>query len=283
VSEHRDVREALELAALEPGGMDRLEAGDTADAAAIVGHLAGCPDCLEEMARLRRTETLLRPVVAEAPDPALRARTLAYVRELGVPRGGEPTAALPADASTVSAPGGPAGAEAAPAPPAPAARPRRRLAGLPAWAASLAAVLVVGLVVGRLVGGVPAGGDDAAAALEAVTRETAALEAAGDARAVVLVDATGAPGGTLVLSPSVGRVVVTAAGLPAPAEGATYRCWVEVGRARVVLGEMRQAGDAWWWSGDVALPAELPAGVRYGVSLDEGASGFGSVVLTGEL
>jgi hypothetical protein len=89
MNEHADVRAALELAAVEPGGLDRLEAGDTPDAAIVVGHLAGCATCLEELARLRRAETLLRPAIAGAPDPALRARTLAFVREVGVRRGDE--------------------------------------------------------------------------------------------------------------------------------------------------------------------------------------------------
>ena len=69
MNEHEEVRELLQLAAVEPGGLDRLEAGDTPAATMVVGHLAGCPDCLEEMARLRRAETLLRP------DPGLGARS----------------------------------------------------------------------------------------------------------------------------------------------------------------------------------------------------------------
>ncbi len=95
MNEHRDAREALELAAAEPGGLDRLEAGDTAEAIAVAGHLAGCPDCLEELARLRRAETLLRPVIASEPDPALRERTLALIREVGVQRGARPRPAPP--------------------------------------------------------------------------------------------------------------------------------------------------------------------------------------------
>jgi alkylhydroperoxidase family enzyme len=266
MTDHRDTRELLELAAVEPDGLDRLEAGDTAEAAAVVSHLAGCPSCLEELARLRRAEVLLRPILAAAPDPALRERTLAYVRAVGVPR----------DAAPTSTPAGRG----------PEALRRRRTVRGAAWAASLAAVLVVGLLGGAvLVGrGAPSGNADPAVAVASIARETAALRSAGDARDVVLVDATGAPAGTMVLSPSAGRLVVSAAGLPEPADGAVYQCWVEVGRARVVLGEMWRAGDVSWWSGDVALPAELPDGVRYGVSLvEEDVSGFGPVVLSGEL
>ena len=50
--DHADVRELLELAAAEPGGLDRLAAGDTVDAAAVAGHLVGCPSCAEEARRL---------------------------------------------------------------------------------------------------------------------------------------------------------------------------------------------------------------------------------------
>ena len=52
--DHAEVRERLELAAIEPGELDRLAAGDTPDAAAIAGHLAGCPACAEEAHRLAR-------------------------------------------------------------------------------------------------------------------------------------------------------------------------------------------------------------------------------------
>jgi hypothetical protein len=295
VTDHLDVREALELAAVEPGGLDRLEAGDAPDAAAVVGHLAGCSDCLEEMARLRRAETLLRPIVAETPDPALRERTLAYVRMLGVARGagagpigpplGAPVSASVPTATTAEAPTlveTPAPADLTPV-------PRRRSVGLPAWAASVAAVLVVGvvggaLVGGGLVGGTPAGSADPAAVLDAVTREMAELEAAGDAREAALVDPAGRPAGMLVLSPSADRVVVAATGLAPAPPGSEHRCWVEVGGERRVLGTMRRAGSVEWWAGDVTLPEEIPPGVVYGISLvPEGADGPGSVVLSGEL
>ena len=46
--DHDDVLEQIELAAIEPGGLERLMAGDTAMAAAVVGHLAGCERCAEE-------------------------------------------------------------------------------------------------------------------------------------------------------------------------------------------------------------------------------------------
>ena len=40
--EHETTIEAIELAALEPGGLDRLMAGDTETSRAVAAHLAGC-------------------------------------------------------------------------------------------------------------------------------------------------------------------------------------------------------------------------------------------------
>ena len=40
--DHNEVRELLEDAAVEPGGLERLMAGDTPNAALVAGHLAGC-------------------------------------------------------------------------------------------------------------------------------------------------------------------------------------------------------------------------------------------------
>jgi hypothetical protein len=92
--DHDDVLEQIELAAVEPGGLERLMAGDTPAAAAVVGHLAGCERCAEELRRMSRAAPLLRDVVRTTPPADLRGRTLAYVREYGRPRGEE--AAAPA-------------------------------------------------------------------------------------------------------------------------------------------------------------------------------------------
>src|SRR3954471_24352589 len=85
--DHADALERIEIAAAEPNGLERLMAGDTADAAAVAGHLAGCPDCTAELARSRRTSAIAREVISSAPDPSLRGRTLAYVQAAGVSRG----------------------------------------------------------------------------------------------------------------------------------------------------------------------------------------------------
>src|SRR6478752_6090955 len=84
--DHEGTREQLELAAIEPGGLERLMAGDTATAQAVAAHLAGCESCSEELIRLQRSTALIRSAVRELPPDDLRARTLAAVRAQGVPR-----------------------------------------------------------------------------------------------------------------------------------------------------------------------------------------------------
>ncbi len=208
------------------------------------------------------------------------------MRGVGAVRAPRATAAVTVDRSDDLLPPARLAPPPAPVPPA-GRRPRGTgIASIASWAGSLAAVLVIGLLGGALLVGrdTPAGNEDPAIALAAVTREASELLAAGDAREVVLRDVAGTPAGSLVLSPSKDRLVVAAADLPAPPAGSEHRCWVEAGGTRIALGTMWRAGDVAWWSGPVDLPAELPPGLTYGVSLvAAGAAGPGSVVLTGEL
>ena len=97
--DHAEALELIELAAVEPDGLERLMAGDTPESSAVAGHLAGCPACVEELARIRRTATLAREVILSQPDPALRERTLAFVRDVGRDRStGASAATGPVDA-----------------------------------------------------------------------------------------------------------------------------------------------------------------------------------------
>ena len=69
-------------------GLDRLMAGDTAEAAAVAGHLAGCAACTAELARIRRTAAMAREVIAH-PAGSRAPRADARVRPGGgVPRRG---------------------------------------------------------------------------------------------------------------------------------------------------------------------------------------------------
>jgi hypothetical protein len=268
--DHDDVREQLELAAVEPDGLDRLMAGDTATAAAIAGHLAGCDSCTTELERLRRGVPLLRDVVRTSPPADLRERTLAYVRDRGVARGpssavGEAPAAAPAGNVLDGAPAHPA--------------PSQRRGGLGRggralpWVAAIAAAVAISVaatsfLIQSSVDQRLATAADAIRDLGAVTIATLDVTAEADSRRVALAAADGSSRrGSLVFSPSTTELVVVATGLATPPAGQEYRCWVEVGGQRQRIGRMFFGGDIAYWIGDVAVIASVPAGSRFGVSL----------------
>jgi Anti-sigma-K factor rskA, C-terminal len=259
--EHQEVRELLEDAAIEPGGLERLMAGDTPNAAIVAGHLAGCRECTEEMERLRRTVGMIRPAVRAVPPPELRQRTLDYVAALGRPRG-------PAVAA--------AGAGAVPAPqPAIAALPARRRPAIASWA--LGGAIAAALAVAIFGGGVLVGGNNAAnsgaqaaevEALGDVARQTMLVDGQPDARRVALASADGSSTtGSLLFSPSSKELVVVADQLVPPPAGKEYRCWVIVNGERKPIGKMFFGGDLAYWVGPVEAVAALPANSQFGVSL----------------
>jgi hypothetical protein len=297
--DHSEVRELLEDAAIEPGGLDRLMAGDTPTASIVAGHLAGCPDCAEELARLHRSVGLIRPTVRAVPPPELRERTLAYVAALGRPRGPAVEAAVgpaaisragSAEAATAAAAAGrPGPLVLAPSSAAmgPAARGQ---VGRLGWFAGLAAALIVAVTGTALL--VNASYQSTSTALSAeiealgeVARWTLRVDAQPDVRRVELASATGATtSGSLVYSPTSKELVVVADHLSAAPAGHEYRCWVEVDGHRTSIGKMFFGGDLAYWVGDVQAVAGLPAGARFGVSLIAlGSSGEpGEPVLTGD-
>lgn len=264
--DHEDVLEQLELAAVEPGGLERLAAGDTPEAAAVAGHLAGCPSCADELQRLSRAAPLLRDVVRTSPPAELRERTLAHVRERGRPRGphaatAEGRSGAPSVAAIEAMPTGRA-----------ATRPRSRV--LP-WAAAIAAVVVVSIGVGAFV---IRQADDtvsaqarAIAALERVTSATLELTARPDVRRVALTRtaSAGVTTGSLLFSPSTMQLVVVAEGLEPPPTGREYRCWMEREGLRTNVGRMFFAGDLAFWIGDTPEVGDADAGTTFGVSLTE--------------
>jgi Anti-sigma-K factor rskA len=295
--DHDEVRDILADAAIEPGGLERLMAGDTPTAAIVAGHLAGCADCADELERLRRSVGVIRPIVRAVPPPELRGRTLAYVAALGRPRGVAIAAATAtAPATHAAAALAEAARAAAPTPafrPAspPAARstarrsvPRR----LPVLAGLAAAILVAVAGTGLIVSvSRDAELRQQAAKLEAlgdVARWTLRVDAQPDARRVQLAGASGgATTGTLVFSPSTTELVVVAEQLTPPQAGYDYRCWVEVGGKRESVGKMFFGGDLAYWVGDVPEVSGLPSGAQFGVSLVDlsGSGQPGEPVLVG--
>ena len=82
--DHAEALELIELAAVEPDGLERLMAGDTPESSAVAGHLAGCPACVDGAgAHPAHGDARARGRSPRQPDPALRERTLAFVREVG--------------------------------------------------------------------------------------------------------------------------------------------------------------------------------------------------------
>jgi hypothetical protein len=272
--DHEDVHEQHELAAVEPGGLERLMAGDTLTAAAAAGHLAGCEACTGELQRLGRATPLLRDVIRTTPPPELRERTLQFVRAHGEPRG-------------TTLPGQRPASPAAPSPPI-AARSWPRL--LP-WVATIAAAVILSvaatsLLVGRQVEDQLAAQTRAIEALQAVTAGTVAIAAGPDARHVALAStANASTNGTLLFSPTTTELVVVAYDLDRPPAGQEYRCWVELDGRRENVGRMFFAGELAFWVGDTPAISDVPPGTTFGVSLTEvgGSSLEADPVIVGQL
>ena len=291
--DHVEVRELLEDAAIEPGGLERLMAGDTPTAALVAGHLTGCPDCADELERLRRSVALIGPVVRDVPPPELRERTLAYVAALGRPRGaaagGATTAPSPvALTSPMPVPAREVLANHDATPSAPIAFPRSsRLAPL----LGLAAAVVLAVAGTAFVTTSARDGELRlqAAEIEAlgdVARSTLQLDRQPDVRRVALAGSGGggdAVAGQLTFSPATTQLVVVADGLTPPPSGREYRCWVERDGTRMPIGKMFFGGDVAYWVGPVAAVSGLGPGARFGVSLVDlgNPSAPGEPVLTG--
>ena len=259
--DHDETREQLDLAALEPGGIERLMAGDTPMAQAVAAHLVGCPACSDELLRLERASHVIRSAVRELAPADLRERTIAAVRAQGVPRGRSAAAAASV----------PAAAAMAAAPLVPAA-PRRRVLG---WVAAIAAAVVLSVVATSLIVGSRIDEGLAAqaksiAALQQVTLATLHISAEPDAEHVQLAGPTN-PGlaGSLVFSSSTTQLSVVATGLTPPPAGFEYRCWVEVNGSRERVGKMFFSGGLAYWVGPAPAISGIGGGARFGVSLVE--------------
>jgi hypothetical protein len=259
--DHADVRELLELAAVEPSGIERLSAGDTAEAAMVAGHLAGCPSCAEEARRLATAGPILREVVGSIPPDALRERTLAFVRDVGSVRGySEPL--------TAAAPGPAVGAWRL-------TRLRRWQAG---WPVALAATIVISLVVGGALVGVRSGQElrdqqAQTAALAKLDAATLSLAGKPDVQRVALIATTDtAVTGTLLFSTTARDLVMSASGLKPPPAGQEFSCWMTgPDGSRIRIGTMVFGGGLAYWAGWTDELAAARPGTRFGVTLIDGS------------
>ena len=269
VMEHADALERIEIAAAEPDGLDRLMAGDTAEAAAVAGHLAGCAACVAELARTRRTAALVRDVIATEPDPSLRARTLAYVAATGVDRGQGAVADGPPTVPVAVVP---------------RFRPRY------GWLLAAAAVAVIAIGIG-FVAGTQSGAADGVAMdrqiriLEDTATTALRIQAEPDAQRVALAPtpAGGDASGSLAFSATSGDLVAVATGLAPLGQGQEYGCWIEAAGTRTRIGRMYLAGEVWSWAGPVTDLGEVPPDAVFGVSVGPSGGGSDAIpVLTGQ-
>ena len=306
--EHAEVLELIELAAVEQDGIERLAAGDTPEAAVVAGHLAGCEPCAAELARIARTSAVARDAIRELPDPALRACTLAFVREVGVDRSAraatdvaasltampaveraEPAAAVdvPQPAAAIAEHGVPVSASTA-APEAAIAPavviPLRARSRTPWWAAAgVAAVLVAG-VAGFATGGAlrPGGTGDEPAIAMAAAQTTMHIAEQPDAVHLALAPTGGDMAkGTVIYSPTTTELSMAVSGLAATPAGSEYACWVEQGGQRKRIGTLYVEGHNGTWAGIVEGLASLEPGSAFGVSLVAAGDSTGTPVLRG--
>lgn len=253
--DHDATKEQLELAAAEPGGLDRLMAGDTPAAQAVAAHLAGCPLCTDELARLERASRLIRTVVGESPPANLRELTLAAVAAVGVQR----NAAAGASASPRSIGGVSSVA---------AGRGQSALGWMAAIAAAVVlSVVATSVIVGGRVDERLAIQTNTIGALQKVAIATLKVTAEPDARRVALAGTEAGLAGDLIFSPSTADLVVVATGLTPPPAGQEYRCWVEQAGQRQRVGKMYFSDDLAYWVGPAPAVAGLGDGATFGVSL----------------
>jgi hypothetical protein len=270
--DHDDVLEHLELAAVEPGGLERILAGDTPMAAAVVAHLAGCDRCAEELRRLSRAAPLLRDLVRTTPPADLRERTLAYVRAHGRERGEGPAREAGGEPVVVAAQPGTVRVA------------KRSLRDILPWAATIAAVVALvvsgaGYLANRDLTNRLANQATTISALERVQTATIELTADPEGRRVELASTGGGDSiGTLLFSPSTSRLVVVAYDLALPPSGQEYRCWVEIDGQRHDVGRMFFADELAFWVGETPEVRDLPPGTVFGVS----ATAIGSSSLEAE-
>ncbi len=297
-----DALAALDIAAVEPSGLDRLAASRAPADVAVMAHVAGCVTCAAEMARLREIATLLRAGLAPAPSPDLRARTLDAVLAVGRQRGGDAgpvtvvggaASSAPQVATVVGSATGRtrAGASVVPFRPAtPGTRRRTILAGLAAAAVVVLAVGASALVATGVARSELQAERDRSAQL--AQKSAVALRLLQDPAAIRI--PMSGPGGVSGVA-VIGRDgygggfsgAVVAPGLPSAPAGSEYVCYVVVDGERRFVGRMAEDGTMHAWAGPLDAFAHAKPGSigEYGVLLVPAGSGSveGDPVMSGAL
>lgn len=277
--DHAEVLDRLEATFLEPGGPGALDAEPSEEAAAIREHLRGCPSCAAEQRAWQVAAWAMAENVPEtlgAPVDA-RERILATVAETGVAR--PVSGPMPFEAPPVALPSAALWAVAAP-PPAtqPLAVPASRAATPRPTVLVLAAAFAAALFLAGAVLGGPLGLVSQDPSNVAVTDARAAALAAAvdrvlqqpDHMTVSLVDGAGAAGGSVLFDPDSRELVVVSQALEAIPEGIEYGCYLERDGQRTRVGRLKVVGDAAFWMGPMAEPADAGrSGDRFVVVRDD--------------
>ena len=273
--DHAEAHERIADLALEPARLADLAASPADDDAALRAHIATCSRCQAELDDRRRFQASLGSALSGnareqlepiAPPADLRRRVLAAAHELSRP--------APAAVGVVELE--------------PHRRRRTLSTGLFAIAAVFALVAAgLGVMVVR----------DQASRLDVSTLEHRWLSDTVAAMNRILVSpdhhvaplrtADGASAGTLAWSRH--DVVVLTAGLPAPASGQVYRCWLNYEGTDTPMGWMWFVeGNAFWTSStEEWAPIELSPEKQFLVTLESSANQTnthtGPVVLSASL
>jgi hypothetical protein len=224
------------------GGADALRA-----LAEMEAHLEGCLDCAAEYRALRATAAALQLVIG--PPGGARQRVLDNVAQLGRQRAVDAARTIEAAAAAE-----PSRAESPVA--APSAGPRGWWPlALPRVLAVAAVVALLAFVAGAFSGALLPRSDDTTQLARAAMM-MAELAREPTAHTMVLRDADGMPGGTVVYEPVSDRLVVFSEVLDEPASG-RYGCYVERAGERTLIGPMLFEADAAFWAGPVSQSLDL--------------------------
>ena len=275
--DHAEARERLLDLALEPARLRDVDQDPGPGAAELRAHLAACAACTADLAAWRATFAALDVAArADATDGEESARSFG---DLALSAGSiTPPAGLRERTLSVAR-------EDAPVPPRRATAPRR----LPRPAAWLAIAAALVLFVGGAAIAVDRGRqlDQARAdstALAGVTTTLDQILQDPGHRVATLKTPAGTAAGSLSWSPTDGTVAVLTTALQVPPAGQVYRCYIDQGGARVLVGEMQFTGSTAYWAGSMASWGYAPApGDRFTVILEPVAGGGGSPVLVAPL
>jgi hypothetical protein len=310
---HAEAQERLADLALEPGRLARLGEDPSPGTIALRRHLAACEPCSAELAVWRRTwaqvgaalsdvttadDDAVEDADAGADDAtamadgrdgvraraALRSATLERIAAEGaVRRDSQARSTAPTQDAGHSRPnGGPTPSAEGTTPVPTQARSRRRR-----WApwVAMAAALVIALGAGSLAWTRTRDLDRSQLENAGLTATMASLDRVLATPAhwtVTLRTPDGVDGGTMAWSGS--EIAVITSALPGPADGQSYRCWVERDGVRTPIGPMWFSGTTGYWAGAIGgWVALLTPGSRVGVSLIPAGDGPATPVLIGSL